>query len=281
MGSARRLPLVVLTYLVLATVAVLNVFPFIWMVVTSFKSPGSVFDIPPNLNPDRLWTDERFAAYSEVLFEENFDRFLLNSFFIATLTALGQVLTGSLAGFAFAKLSFPGRGALFGLLLVSSIVPIEVTIIPEFVLVDWLGWADSYLPLIVPSWLVGTLGTFLYREAFRSIPDELAEAAQVDGASPFRIYWSIYLPLTMPVSVTLFLIAFINNWNELLRPVLYITSEDLRTVTLGLTTFQSEHGADWELLMAASVIAIVPLLVLYVVGQRWIVRGVSTSGLKG
>ncbi len=269
------------TYALLAGIAILNVFPFIWMVITSFKSPGSVFDIPPSLNPDLLWTDQRFDVYREVLIDENFIRFLLNSVFIATLTALGQVITGSLAGFAFAKLRFRGRDLLFATLLVSSIVPVEVTIIPEFILIDWLGWADSYLPLIVPSWLVGTLGTFLYREAFRSVPDDLAEAAAIDGAGIFTIYWRIYMPLTLPVTVTLFLIAFINNWNELLRPVLYITSEELRTVTLGLTTFQSEHGTDWDLLMAASVVAIIPLLVIYVIGQRWIVQGVSNQGLKG
>lgn len=274
-------PLVVATYAFLVVIATINVFPFIWMLVTSFKSPGSVFDIPPNLNPDLLWTEQRFDAYREVLVEENFVRFLLNSMLIATVTAIGQVVTGSLAGFAFAKLQFWGRDVLFGILLISSIVPVEVTIIPEFILVDRLGWADSYLPLIVPSWLVGTLGTFLYREAFKTVPGELSEAAAVDGAGVFRIYWSIYMPLSVPVTVTLFLIAFINSWNELLRPVLYISSENLRTVTLGLTTFQSEHNAEWDLLMAASVVAIVPLLLVYVLGQRWIVQGIATQGLKG
>ncbi|MEM8923360.1 MAG: carbohydrate ABC transporter permease [Actinomycetota bacterium] len=269
------------TYAFLVVIATINVFPFIWMLVTSFKSPGSVFDIPPNLNPDLLWTEQRFDAYREVLVEENFVRFLLNSMLIATVTAIGQVVTGSLAGFAFAKLQFWGRDVLFGILLISSIVPVEVTIIPEFILVDRLGWADSYLPLIVPSWLVGTLGTFLYREAFKTVPGELSEAAAVDGAGVFRIYWSIYMPLSVPVTVTLFLIAFINSWNELLRPVLYISSENLRTVTLGLTTFQSEHNAEWDLLMAASVVAIVPLLLVYVLGQRWIVQGIATQGLKG
>lgn len=268
-------------YLLLLVVALFNLFPLVWMIVTSFKSPGSAFQIPPEINPDLLWTSDRFVNYREVLLEENFVRYSANSFFIAAANAIGQVVTGSLAGFAFARMRFRGSGVMFALLLGSAVIPTEVTIIPEFLLVDRLGWLETYLPLIVPSWLVGTLGTFLFREFFSTIPDELSEAASADGANAFRIFWSIYLPLSKPAIATLFLIAFINAWNELLRPVLYVSEPDLRTVTIGLTSFQSEFNSDWELLMAASVITTLPLIVLYIVGQRWIVEGIATRGLKG
>ena len=251
------------------------------MILTSFKSPGSAFRIPPEFYPDLLFTSDRFENYRQVLVEDSFIRYSANSFFIAAANAVGQVVTGSLAGFAFARMRFRGANLMFALLLGSAVIPTEVTIIPEFLLVNKLGWLETYLPLIVPSWLVGTLGTLLFREFFSTIPDELSEAASVDGANAFRIFWSVYLPLSKPAIATLFLIAFINAWNELLRPVLYVSEPTLRTVTIGLTSFQSEFDSDWELLMAASVVTTLPLIALYIVGQRWIVESIATRGLKG
>lgn len=268
-------------YLLLLGVALFNLFPLVWMILTSFKSPGSAFRIPPEFYPDLLFTSDRFENYRQVLVEDSFIRYSANSFFIAAANAVGQVATGSLAGFAFARMRFRGANLMFALLLGSAVIPTEVTIIPEFLLVDKLGWLETYLPLIVPSWLVGTLGTLLFREFFSTIPDELSEAASVDGANAFRIFWSVYLPLSKPAIATLFLIAFINAWNELLRPVLYVSEPTLRTVTIGLTSFQSEFNSDWELLMAASVVTTLPLIILYIVGQRWIVESIATRGLKG
>jgi multiple sugar transport system permease protein len=143
-----------------------------------------------------------------------------------------------------------------------------------------LGWLDTYLPLIVPSFLVGTLGTFMLREFFMSIPEELVDAALLDGATTLGIYWHIFLPLSMPAMTTLFLLAFINNWNELLRPVLYISTSSLRTVTIGLTSFQNEYGAQWNLLLSGAVISILPLIIVYILAQRYIVAGIATTGLK-
>ena len=268
-------------YLLLLAVALFNLFPLVWMIITSFKSPGSAFRIPPDLYPDLLFTSDRFENYRQVLVEDSFIRYSANSFFIAVANAVGQVVTGSLAGFAFARMRFRGANLMFALLLGSAVIPTEVTIIPEFLLVYKLGWLETYLPLIVPSWLVGTLGTLLFREFFSTIPDELSEAASVDGANAFRIFWSVYLPLSKPAIATLFLIAFISAWNELLRPVLYVSEPTLRTVTIGLTSFQSEFDSDWEFLMAASVVTTLPLIVLYIVGQRWIVESIATRGLKG
>ena len=243
------------TYFMLAAFAFITVFPFLWMVITTFKSRGAIFSLPPTLTPDLLFEEGMFDAYVEVLTRHNFLRYSLNSLFVAGMAALGQLITASLAGF-------------------------EVSIIPEFLLMARLGWLDTFLPLIVPSFLVGSFGTFMLREFFATVPDELVEAAVLDGASTFRIYKDVFLPISLPAMTTLFLIAFINNWNELLRPVLYITTPSLRTVTIGLTTFQGEYGAQWNLLLAGAVISVIPLLVVYVSAQRYVVEGIATTGIK-
>ena len=221
-----------------------------------------------------------FDAYREVWTRHDFFRYTLNSFFVAGAASVGQLITASLAGFAFAKMTFRGSNFLFALLLATTMIPVEVTIIPEFLLMIKLGWLDTYWPLIVPSFLVGSFGTFMLREFFRSVPDELVEAAVLDGASTFRIYLNIFLPISVPAMTTLFLIAFIHTWNELLRPVLYISTPELRTVTIGLTTFQNEYGAQWNLLLSGAVISVVPLLVIYVFAQRYVVEGIATTGIK-
>lgn len=276
----RRVRSATLSYVVLLFFAVLTVFPFVWMVLTTFKSRGNIFVLPPSIVPDRLFEADMFATYGEVLSQHDFGRYLINSAFVASMAGLGQIITASLAGFAFAKMEFRGAKLMFGLLVLSLMVPIEVTIIQEFFIVFRLGWLNTYLPLIVPSFLVGAFGTFMMRQFFRGIPQDLVDAAAVDGASPFRMYWAIFMPLARPALVTLFLIAFINNWNELLRPVLYISDSSLYTVTLGLAAFQGEYGAQWNLLLSAAVLAIIPLLVLYIFMQRYIVQGFVSSGIK-
>ena len=279
-----------LSYAILTIFAFLTVFPFLWMLSTSFKSQQAIFSLPPQLIPDLLFQPEMWDNYTEVLTRHNFIRYTLNSLFIATMAATGQIITSSLAGFAFARMEFRGKNLIFAVLLSTALIPIEVSIIPEFLLgakfFDPLlapigGWMDTYLPLIIPSFMVGTFGTFLMREFFSTVPAELEEAAVIDGASTFRIYWSIFLPLSVPAMTTLFLIAFINNWNELLRPVLYVSDRNLRTITMGLTTFQGAYEAQWGLLLAGSVVSIVPLLVIYILAQNFIVEGIATTGLKG
>lgn len=270
----------VLVYVFLIGFAFLMLFPFFWMVVTSFKLPGDVFRIPPSFTPSLLWTDTPFANYREVLFNFNFARYILNSLFVASVAATGQLVTCSLAGFAFARMDFPMKSIIFGALVFTLLVPIEVTIIPEFLLMVRLGWLDTYLPLIVPSLMVGAFGTFLLTEYFKTIPAGLEEAATLDGATPFGVYWHIFLPLARPALASLFVIAFITNWNELLRPVLYISDSHLRTLPLGLTTLQGQYESSWTLLMAGSVISILPMIIVYLFAQKHIIRGFISSGLK-
>lgn len=267
-------------YAGLVVISFFTIFPFMWMLLTTFKSRNALFALPPSFYPDLLFQAQMWDAYVAVLTRYDFARYTANSFLVAGSAALGQLLTASLAGFAFAKMRFRGSGFFFVLLLATTMIPVEVIIIPEFLLMAWLGWLDTYLPLIVPSFLVASFGTFMLREFFAGIPDEVVEAAVLDGANTFRIYRSIFLPLSLPAMTTLFLIGFIHNWNDLLRPVLYVSTKSLRTLTIGLTTFQNEYGAQWNLLLAGAVIAIVPLLLVYLVAQRYIVEGIATTGLK-
>ena len=267
-------------YAFLLAFAFLTLFPFFWMLLTSFKVPGDVFRLPPSFVPSMLLSETPFANYREVLFRFDFLRYVGNSLLVSSIAASGQLLTCSLAGFAFARMTFRLKNLLFGALIFTLLIPIEVTIIPEFLLMMRLGWLNSYLPLIVPSLMVGAFGTFLMTEFFKTFPPSLEEAATIDGANAFDIYRLIYLPLASPALASLFVVAFISNWNELLRPVLYITDRNLRTLPLGLTALQGQYESSWTLLMAGSIISILPMIVVYLLAQRYIIRGFLSSGIK-
>lgn len=271
----------VFLYILLSVIAVIMVFPFLWMVINSFNSEENIFRIPPTLIPDKLFKKDMFENYVVVLKDYNFLRYALNSFIVATSAALGQIFTCSLAGFAFARMNFRGKNLIFSLLLMTMMIPIQVTIIPEFLLMMNLGWLDTFLPLIVPSFLVGSFGTFLYKEFFENVPKDLEDAAAIDGAGPFKMFFYVFFPIARVQTVTLFIIAFMNNWNDLLRPVLYISSEKLMTITMALTQFQSEYEARWNYLLTGGVISILPLLIVYILLQKYVVEGMTHTGLKG
>ncbi len=200
---------------------------------------------------------------------------------IATLASSGQLLTCSLAGFAFARMFFKAKEFLFGLLIGTMLIPVEVVIIPEFVLMTKLGWVGTYLPLIVPSLLVGSTGTFLLRSFFENVPKELEEAAVVDGAGPFWIYWKVFLPLARAPLSALFIISFLGNWNDLLRPLVYLNKQNMFTLPLGLISFVGEYTARWNFLLAGAVVSIVPLLIVYFILQKQFIEGVAGVGIKG
>ena len=269
-----------LMYLILLVLAFITIFPFLWMLLTTFKSSKAIFAIPPVWIPDKLFKPGMWDNYVTVFTKHNFIRYTFNSVFVSFMAAAGQVITCSLAGFAFARMEFRGKNFFFGALLATSMVPVEVSIIPEFLMMIKLGWLNTYLPLIVPSFLTGAYGTFMLREFFANIPQDLEDAAAIDGASVFGIYYKIFLPLAGSALVTLFVLAFINNWNALLRPVFYISESHLRTLPLGLMAFKGAYESQWHLLLTGSVISIVPLLVLYIFAQRFIIEGIATTGLK-
>lgn len=279
--TLRRAPALFTLYAVLLAYAAVTLMPFAWMLITSFKESRDVFRLPPSFVPTKLSGEAPFSNYTEVLTQHDFLLYFRNSMFVSTMAALGQVGTCALAGYAFARMELPGKNVIFALILATAFVPTEVTIIPEFLLMRGLGWIDSFLPLIVPSFLVGSFGTFMLREYFASLPGEYGEAARIDGAGPWRIFWRVYLPLARPALISVFVIAFINNWDELLRPLLYLNSPELRTVPLGLMRFVGEFEAEWSLLMAGSVASTLPLILIYILGQKYVLQGFSGGGVKG
>jgi multiple sugar transport system permease protein len=221
-----------------------------------------------------------FDNYVETFRVIPFGRFYFNSLFVATSTTLIQILTASLAAFAFARLRFRGREALFMLYLTTLMIPFQVTMIPNFILMRYLQWYDSYQALILPS-AFSVFSTFLMRQYFMSIPLDLDEAARMDGASSWRIWWQVIMPLAGPVLATLAIFNFQASWNDFLWPLVITNSQNMRTIPVGLSAFQGQFNTEWHLLMAGSVIALLPVLLIYIVGQKWFVQGITLSGLGG
>lgn len=265
-------------YAVLSVYALIAVFPLLWMLATSLKGPTDLFRIPPDLLP--ALTKQSLANYENVWTRRDFFSYFRNSMIVSGLAATGQVITCALAGYAFARLPMRGKNVLFGVVLGTAFVPAEVTIVPEFLIMRQLGWIDTWLPLIVPSFLIGAFGTFMLKEFFGALPDAYAEAATMDGANPFQIFRDIYLPLARPALISVFVIAFINNWDELLRPLLFLNSRELFTVPLGLMGFFSQYEAAWHELMAASVISVLPLILIFILTQRYVVAGFVGGGIR-
>ncbi len=267
----------VILYILLILIAVVNVFPFYWMLSISLQPLKAVYEYPPQFYPKHPILDN----YRQIFMKYNFLRFTLNSLFISTVAALGQLFTCSIAGFAFARMKFKGKELLFALILATIMVPIEVVIIPEFLLMGKLGWINTYLPMIVPSFLIGTTGVFLMRSFYENVPKELEEAAVVDGATPFTIYWRIFVPVSRASLSALFIISFLINWNAFLRPLIYLNSKKLYTLTLGLISFVGEFSAQWNFLLAGAVVSVVPIFTVYLLMQRQFIEGITSTGVKG
>ena len=251
--------------------------PFLWMVSTSLKRPGSVFTYPPRWIPrPPCWTN-----YLLVFQLTPFARYMGNTATYATLATVGQLLSCSLGGFVFARLRFPSRNLIFLALLATMMVPYQVTMIPTFILFKTLGWLDSYNPPIVPAFTGGAFGVFLLRQYFLTIPFEVVDAAKIDGAGWLTIYWRIFLPLAMPALATLGIFSFMAAWNDLLGPLIYLNSMGKYTVSIALAFYQGQHKVDWSTLMAASIISLTPVLILYFAGaQKYFVQGIATVGIK-
>jgi multiple sugar transport system permease protein len=250
--------------------------PFAWMLSTSLKQPSDVFIYPPQWIPQPV----QWENYQKTVTVMPFGRFYLNSIIQAVSVTALQLLTASLAAFAFARLRFRGRDLLFLLYLATMMIPFPVTMIPNFVIMRYLNWIDTFRALILPP-AFSAFSTFLLRQYFMSIPVEMDDAARVDGASSFRIWWQIMLPLSGPALATLAIFTFLGQWNSFLWPLIVTNSEKMRTLPVGLATFQSQYSVQWHLLMAGSVIAVLPVLVIYIAGQKWFVRGITLTGMGG
>lgn len=263
-----------LVHLLLGAGLLVVLVPFLWMITTSLKSPGAVHQAPYLLPVQFEW-----GNYVQAWQADNFLRFYLNTAVMAAGIVAGQMLFASAAGYAFARLEFPGRNVLFWILLATLMVPVYVTLIPSYLIVRWLGWLDSFPALIVPR-LVSAFGIFLMRQYYLSIPRELEEAALVDGASRIRVWWSIAMPMSVPALATLGIFSFLFAWNDFLWPLLVTTSPDMRVVQLGLAAFSGRYGTRWTLLAAGSVMATIPAILVYLVGQRWLLRGITMENQK-
>lgn len=253
------------------------VMPFLWMVSTSLKVPKEIFKYPPIWIP----TEIAWANYRDALTALPFDRFYLNSAIVSVSSTLIQVLAAALAAFAFARLRFKGRNPLFLLYLATLMIPFQVTMIPNFILISRvLDWYNTYQALIFPT-SFSAFSVFLLRQFFAGLPMELDEAARMDGASTLRIWWQIILPLSGPALAALSIFSFLGSWNSFLWPLVVTASNEMRTIPVGLSAFQGEYNTAWNLLMAGSVIALVPVLAVYMVGQNWFQRGITLSGMGG
>ena len=267
--------------LVPATIALL--FPFVWLIVTSLETPAEALHFPPILAPGTL----RFANYPDALRAAPFARFFLNSAIVAVLTVASNLVLCSLAGYAFARLRFLGRTALFVVIMTTLMVPFQVTMIPQFIITRWLGihvlgWVgiDHLGALILPN-AATAFGVFFLRQFFRTLPAEYEESARVDGASRLGVLWHVVLPLSVPALATLAALTFLDSWNNFLWPLIAINSTSKMTLPLGLATFQGAHSTEWTLLMAGNVMSLAPMLVIFFVAQRYFVRSVAATGLAG
>jgi len=264
-------------YVVLVLCAALMIGPFLWMVLASLKTDADIRSLPPTLLPDPVTG----ANYERVLDSFPFWRFTLNSIGVSLASTLLQLVTASTAAYAFARIEFRGRTFLFGLYLATMMIPLQVVIVPLFIEMRNLGLVDSYASLLLPT-VVSSFGTFLMRQAFLALPRDLDEAAFMDGAGHVRVFAKILLPLTAPALATFAVFAFMSTWNSFLWP-LVITQASDRHVTLpvGLSRLNGRYSTDWNVVMAGSVMSIVPIVLFYLATQRWVIRSVAFTGLKG
>lgn len=272
---AGRLPVRLLTHGLLIAGGMIMLAPFLWMLTTSLKPIEQTF-APPYLFPSYFNWENFVEAWNAA----PFGRYYLNTIIMSAGITVGQVLFSSLAAYAFARLTFPGRELLFLAFLGTMMVPLHVTLIPSYLIVQKLGWTNSYEGLIVPR-LVSAFGIFLLRQYYLSIPKELDEAALIDGASRLGIWWRVILPLSTPALATLGIFAFLFAWNDFLWPLVVINEPDMQTVQLGLAMFQGRYGTRWTLLMAGTVTATIPAIVAFLIGQRRFIEGIMTDGVKG
>jgi len=267
-----------MTYLLLVGAAIVLILPFLWIISTSLKGSESIFAVPPQWIPKDLHWDN----YAKVFSKMPFFIYLKNSVFISVLTISGTLLSSSLVAYAFACLKWPGRDRLFVFVLGTMMLPAQVTMIPVFVVYKQFGWLNTFKPLIVPAFFGGgAFNIFLLRQFFLTIPKELFEAARLDGCSEFKIYWKIVLPLAKPALATVAILTFMMTWNDFLGPLIYLSDKLKGTLALGLAMFVGQYQTEWGVLMAASVLVMLPVIVLFFLFQKYFIRGFMMSGIKG
>ncbi|GGA40671.1 carbohydrate ABC transporter permease [Paenibacillus physcomitrellae] len=264
-------------YLFLTAGALIMAVPFLWMVSTSLKQQGMEFEMPPRWIPQHF----EWSNYHFVLFDSDIAKGFLNTLLVIVLPCLVGLFTSALAAYAFARMNFPFKNLLFTLLLATMMIPGVVTMIPSFMLFKKIGWIDSWMPLIIPGMFGAAAAVFLLRQFFMTIPRELEEAAKVDGMNPFHTFIRIMLPLSKPALITQGLLNFIAGYNDYLGPLIYINSPEKYTLQLVLASFQGFYTSQWTYIMAGSVLALIPTLLVFFFAQKYFVEGIALTGMKG
>lgn len=263
-------------YTILSIGGLIMLIPFIWMLSTSLKAAGDVFVFPPKWIPSPILWRNYIDAWNAV----PFNRFFINSIFVSVSVTFGQVATSCLAAYAFARLNFFGRDKLFLGYLATMMVPGQVTMIPVFIVLKKLNWIDTYQALILPG-IFSAYGTFMLRQFFMTIPKDLIDAAKIDGCSQVGTLARIVVPLSTPAIATLATFTFLGVWNDFMWPLIVTNSMEMKTLPVGLASFQGLYTTDWTLLMAASTIVLIPVIIVYIFNQRFFTRGIVLSGIKG
>ena len=263
-----------IVYVLLALGGIIMIFPFVWMVATSFKQPWDVFNlsiIPPEVT---------FNNYIRLFEKSNFPRWFLNSFVVGLLVTFSVLFFDSLVGYTLCKFNFRGEKIIFILILSTMMIPTEMLIIPWYIMSNKWGWVDSYWGIMFPGIMTG-FGTFLMRQFFQGVPDELLDAARIDGLNEFQIWWKVAMPLVKPAISALAIFTFIGNWNAFLWPLIVISETKLYTLPVGLAFFSGEFQTEWEMVMTGASVATIPVLIVFLIFQKQIIKGIALSGLKG
>lgn len=266
----------VLLYIVLILIAVIMVVPFLWMLSTSLKTQYDAVKIPPVWIPD----PPQWENYVKLFTEQPMFQFMLNTIKIVFFVVLGQLFFSSLAAYSFARISFKGRNVVFFFYIATLMMPGQVTMIPTYLMFAKAGLTDNHLALILPAFF-SAFGVFLLRQFFMSLPRELEEAAEIDGCNPFMTYWRIMLPLVVPAMLTLGVFTLMNTWNDYMGPLIYLSSPEKYTMTLGIAYFKGVYTTQWNLVMAGSIVSVVPILIAYLCAQKYFIEGIAFSGVKG
>jgi multiple sugar transport system permease protein len=272
----RRLVRTVLAYAALLAAAAVVLVPFAWMLSSSLKRNNQVFSVPIQWIPEEF----RWTNFVDIWTQIPLATYLGNSVYLSVVITLLQLLTGSFAAYGFSKVRFPGRDLLFLLYIATIAVPWQAYMVPQYIIMHQAGLTNTHLSIILLQ-AFGAFGVFLMRQYYMSIPDELCEAARIDGLSEYGIWWRIMLPLSKPALASLALLTFVNTWNDYMGPFIYLTSNDLWTVQLGLRSFVGQYSADYAMIMTGAVVSVLPILVIFLFGQRYFIQGIATSGLKG
>lgn len=265
----------IMKYLILISGIVIMILPFLWMISTSLKSGGATMVFPPKFLPHPL----TFNNYKDVFNEFPMLTFLLNSLIVAVLTTVGTIFIATMAAYAFARMHFKGKNKIFLLYLATMMIPAQVTMIPQFILLKDLGWIDSYQGLIVPN-VFGVFAVFLMRQAFLGLPKELEEAAFMDGANHLTVCFKVLLPLVKPTIATLGIFTFMQSWNNYLWPLIITSSKNMATLPLGLAMLQGQYATNWNLVMAGVVVSVIPILAVYIFAQKYFIQGMTMAGMK-